>query len=450
MTDFIVNILNDNLFEKCVSDSFSSLNCILGTSTFVFSILIISFNCYGFYKMAKFFHKINFETSLILMNIIQLLIIQCLIITNYEILIEFFNLVQIGMLTWIIRKFNILLKKPSSSFKKNRLFIFFNIVNFGLIIYYTIEIAVDSSYDFLYPIILFHISFSLICSGILSIYSCSLVNKIKKINKTEKENIEIIFDSSDELPNANENLLIQNNDESSKKKDDFFIFYHKREKQIKSLYKNNLVCTFLQFCLILFILFIPNFNFKKESYKIIPETTLSQIFYYLFILICIINSFTNFFCFYWRIKSQYKTDNKIKIKKKKRENIIDSGYLKREEIKIEKEEEDTKKIENIIEKEKTRKDSNLIDKSLYFNSFEDLSMGNHNNTNNTNNNTNKDQNKDKEIIIEENNEIENNEIENILNNNEIIDRESIPSDLDSHNAINRISRNTMSVANDEK
>ena len=68
---------------------------------------------------------------------------------------------------------------------------------------------------------------------------------------------------------------------------------------------------------------------------------------------------------------------------------MDSGYLKREEIKIEKGEEDTKKIENIIEKEKTRKDSNLIDKSLYFNSFEDLSMGNHNNTNNTN----KDQNK---------------------------------------------------------
>ena len=124
---------------------------------------------------------------------------------------------------------------------------------------------------------------------------------------------------------------------------------------------------------------------------------------------------------------------------------MDSGYLKREEIKIEKGEEDTKKMENIIEKEKTRKDSNLIDKSLYFNSFEDLSMGNHNNTNNTNNNTNKDQNKAKEIIIEENNEIE-----NILNNNEIIDRESIPSDLDSHNAINRISRNTMSVANDEK
>ena len=446
MSDFIVNILKDNLFEKCVSDSFISLNCILGTSTFVFSILIISFDCYGFYKLAKYFHKINFETSLILMNIIQLLIIQFLIITSYEILVEFFNLVQIGMLTWIIRKFNILLKKPLSSFKRNRLFIFFNIINFSLIIYYTVEIIVDTSYDFLYPIILIHTSFSLLCASILTIYSCSLLAKIKKINKTEKQNLEVIFDSSDELPNSNENLLIQKTEEVSKKENDF-IFYHKRENQIKPLYKINLVCTFLQLSFILTVLFIPNINFKKESYKVIPETTLSQIFYYVYIIVCIINAFTNFFCFFWRIKSQYKTNIKKSIIRKKRETIMDSGYLKREEIKIEKGEEDTKKIENIIEKEKENKNSNLIDKSLYFNSFEDLTIDNHNNSNNIDRN----QEKTNEIIIEENIEIENNDIENkdILNN-EIIDRESIPLDLDSNQAINRISRNTMSVANEEK
>lgn len=446
MSDFIVNILKDNLFEKCVSDSFISLNCILGTSTFVFSILIISFDCYGFYKLAKYFHKINFETSLILMNIIQLLIIQFLIITSYEILVEFFNLVQIGMLTWIIRKFNILLKKPLSSFKRNRLFIFFNIINFSLIIYYTVEIIVDTSYDFLYPIILIHTSFSLLCASILTIYSCSLLAKIKKINKTEKQNLEVIFDSSDELPNSNENLLIQKTEEVSKKENDF-IFYHKRENQIKPLYKINLVCTFLQLSFILTVLIIPNINFKKESYKVIPETTLSQIFYYVYIIVCIINAFTNFFCFFWRIKSQYKTNIKKSIIRKKRETIMDSGYLKREEIKIEKGEEDTKKIENIIEKEKENKNSNLIDKSLYFNSFEDLTIDNHNNSNNTDRN----QEKTNEIIIEENIEIENNDIENkdILNN-EIIDRESIPLDLDSNQAINRISRNTMSVANEEK
>jgi hypothetical protein len=270
--------------------------------------------------------------------------------------------------------------------------------------------------------------------------------KIKKINKTEKQNLEVIFDSSDELPNSNENLLIQKTEEVSKKENDF-IFYHKRENQIKPLYKINLVCTFLQLSFILTVLIIPNINFKKESYKVIPETTLSQIFYYVYIIVCIINAFTNFFCFFWRIKSQYKTNIKKSIIRKKRETIMDSGYLKREEIKIEKGEEDTKKIENIIEKEKENKNSNLIDKSLYFNSFEDLTIDNHNNTNNTDRN----QEKTNEIIIEENIEIENNDIENkdILNN-EIIDRESIPLDLDSNQAINRISRNTMSVANEEK
>ena len=351
MSDFIVNILKDNLFEKCVSDSFISLNCILGTSTFVFSILIISFDCYGFYKLAKYFHKINFETGLILMNILQLLIIQFLIITSYEVLVEFFNLVQIGMLTWIIRKFNILLKKPLSSFKRNRLFIFFNIINLSLIIYFIVEIIVSTSYDFLYPIILIHTSFSLLCASILTIYSCSLLTKIKKINDTEKQNIEVIFDSCNELPNSNENLLIQKTEEVSKQENDF-IFYHKRESQIKSLYKINLVCSFLQFSFILTALFIPKINFKKDSYKVIPETTLSQIFYYLYIMVCIINTFTNFFCFFWRIKSQYKTNIKKSIFRKKRETIMDSGYLKREEIKIEKGEEDTKKIENIIEKKK--------------------------------------------------------------------------------------------------
>ena len=127
---------------------------------------------------------------------------------------------------------------------------------------------------------------------------------------------------------------------------------------------------------------------------------------------------------------------------------MDSGYLKRQEIKIEKGEEDTKKIENIIEKDLAKKHSNKIDKSLYFNSFEDLSMDNNNNTNNTN----RSQENTKEKCVEESKE--NIEIENkdILNNvdNEIINRESIPLDLDSAHAINRISRNTMSVMNEEK
>ena len=119
MSSFIGKLLSNNLFEKCVDDSFISLNCIFGSLDFVISMIIISLNCYGFYKLVKFFHKVNFETSLILMNIIQIIIMQLLLITSYGILIELFNLVQIGMLTWIIRKFNILIKNPVKYIKKN-------------------------------------------------------------------------------------------------------------------------------------------------------------------------------------------------------------------------------------------------------------------------------------------------------------------------------------------
>ena len=129
MTSFIADLLSNNLFEKCVNESFLSLNCILGSSSFGISIIILSLNFFGFYKLYKFFHKLNFETSLILLNIIQIVIIQLLIITCYSILIECFNLVQIGILTWIIRKFNILLKNPIKFFKKN---IIFYIIRFFL------------------------------------------------------------------------------------------------------------------------------------------------------------------------------------------------------------------------------------------------------------------------------------------------------------------------------
>ena len=135
MTNFIGDLLSNNFFEKCVNDSFLNLNCVLGSSSFGLSILVVSFNCFAFYKLFKFFHKVNFETSLILLNIIELIIIQLLIITCYAILIICFNFVQIGMLTWIIRKFNILLKNPLKFFKKNKSFVFLNIINILLFIY---------------------------------------------------------------------------------------------------------------------------------------------------------------------------------------------------------------------------------------------------------------------------------------------------------------------------
>ena len=305
MSSFISDLLNNNLFEKCVNDSFLSLNCILGSSNFLISLIVVSFNFFGFYKLLKFFHKLNFETSLILLNIIQIVIIQLLIITCYSILIECFNLVQIGILTWIIRKFIILLKNPMKFFKKNNLFAFLNLINILLFIYYIVRLDPRDPNVINYPIILFHTGFSLLCSFILVIYSCSLLSKIKKIINEEKEVPNIAVESQNGTNNV---LLIKKEKEESNNIKDY-IFFDKREKQIKPLFKINLFCTFLEFSFILSVYLLPNLTFKKECFKIVPESIMCHVFYYLYILVCIMNTFINFFCFYWRIKSQYKMNS---------------------------------------------------------------------------------------------------------------------------------------------
>ena len=419
MSSFISDLLNNNLFEKCVNDSFLSLNCILGSSNFLISLIVVSFNFFGFYKLLKFFHKLNFETSLILLNIIQIVIIQLLIITCYSILIECFNLVQIGILTWIIRKFNILLKNPIKFFKKNKLFAFLNLINILLFIYYIVRLDPRDPNFINYPIILFHTGFSLLCSFILVIYSCSLLSKIKKIINEEKEVPNIAVESQNETNNV---LLIKKEKEESNNIKDY-IFFDKREKQIKPLFKINLFCTFLEFSFILSVYLLPNLTFKKECFKIVPESIMSHVFYYLYILVCIMNTFINFFCFYWRIKSQYKMNSN-------RSNIlITNKFIKKEKMEIENNNNDNQIKENNIE--------GKAEKSIFDISFEESFIEN---KNNDDNNYIPELDKSKDIFdddIFEKNKIENND----LINNEIEEGESISLDFDSENNINRVTKN---------
>ena len=419
MSSFISDLLNNNLFEKCVNDSFLSLNCILGSSNFLISLIVVSFNFFGFYKLLKFFHKLNFETSLILLNIIQIVIIQLLIITCYSILIECFNLVQIGILTWIIRKFNILLKNPMKFFKKNKLFGFLNLINIALFIYYIVRLDPRDPNVINYPIILFHTGFSLLCSFILVIYSCSLLSKIKKIINEEKEVPNIAVESQNGTNNV---LLIKKEKEESNNIKDY-IFFDKREKQIKPLFKINLFCTFLEFSFILSVYLLPNLTFKKECFKIVPESIMSHVFYYLYILVCIMNTFINFFCFYWRIKSQYKMNpNRSNI-------LITNKFIKKEKMEIENNNNDNQIKENNIE--------GKAEKSIFDISFEESFIEN---KNNDDNNYIPELDKSKDIFdddVFEKNKIENND----LINNEIEEGESISLDFDSENNINRVTKN---------
>lgn len=415
MATFNLELLNNNLFEKCVEESFMSCDCILGASSFFIGLIVVILNIYGFYKLSKVFHKINFERVLILLNIIQVIVILFLIITSIELLIEMFYLIQIGMISLIIRKFIMLLNHPIKKYSKNVLFVFINLINSFIFIIYFVILLINSSNEYNYSIILLHTFISLISCFFLSIYSRSLYHKIRKINNNEKNSFQI----TDSQDIKNEKLLIEQN--STVNEDNDFLFKFMKEKQIKPLYKINLFCAFFEFILILSIHFIPNVTFEKYSHKVEPLTIVSIVFYYLFILVCLINTLINFFCFYWKIKKEYKK----KLNTKKRGLQINNEYLGRQRQNIQFE-----------TKNENESDENSDNKSLSVTSYEDLS-----DENSDNKSTGKSP--EDNIIIKSNENIfEKNE--NLINKENVI-RESIPKDLDSQFGINRIS--TQSTLN---
>ena len=158
--------------------------------------------------------------------------------------------------------------------------------------------------------------------------------------------------------------------------------------------------------------------------------------------------FYKFLLLFWRIKSQYQTNNRKSVIPIVRNTIIDIDYIDKKKNEIEKNKDGNKQIDNIFENDMEKNGYNIkINKSLFISSFEDLSLDKQN----SNNISNQNPEKSKDILIDENcekNEEKNDE--NIVLNNENKERESIPLDLDSPYGINRISRNTVSIIEEEK
>ena len=184
MTSLIINIFEDNFFEQCIDSSFLDIKCIIGNSYLLLSLIICILNLIALYKLSNFYKKINLETNLILFSIFQIIILQLVIITSYEILIEFFNFFQIFVVTLIIRKFIIISKQSTNPLKKNGLFILLNTINILFFGFY-IMLLFKNNKDDCYSIILTYILFYILVSIVLIIYSKTLLNLIMKIRNKE-------------------------------------------------------------------------------------------------------------------------------------------------------------------------------------------------------------------------------------------------------------------------
>lgn len=436
MTSLIINIFEDNFFEKCKDSSFVDVKCIIGNSYLLFSLIFCFLNIIALYKLSHFYKKINFETNLILFSIFQIIILQLVVITSYEILIEFFNFFQIFVVTLIIRKFIIISKQNTNPLKKNGLFILLNTVNILFFGFY-IMFLFKNNKDDCYSIILTYILFYILVSIVLIIYSKTLLNLIMKIrNKENKSASQSTIESSNEKLNQ----LVSNDDNLTNNSDDInqeCIFYSMRKKQIKPLYTINIICSFLEFALIFSLFIIPLNNFEQTQFKIIPNSIIDIIIFYLYLFICLFNVSENYICFFWIIRNEFST-NSVRNGKIYQNRILDNKDIKRETISMKQEEPEQVNyfIENSL-----KNDPKKIEKSIYMSSFEDISET-QNNISDTQNLKELEYNMNgKDIEVELNNK----ELLNPLNGNNI-DRESIPSNMESIYGINRLTTYSSSQA----
>ena len=94
-----------NLYEECIK-SFQA-DCAYSYATLSFGIIILILNIFAFVKMTIFYHKMNFENTLLLLSSIQsiILIIQMTINIKFSILSVFIAL-QIFLMFLINYKFH--------------------------------------------------------------------------------------------------------------------------------------------------------------------------------------------------------------------------------------------------------------------------------------------------------------------------------------------------------
>ena len=371
MTGAFKNFLNDNLIKICINNNFQDLNCILGTTEIVVSIIFIIIIFFGLIRLLNYYGKMNFETSLLLFSIMQIILLDIIIIIPHDVLFECFFFIQLCHISLTIRQFIVLIKNDkSNTFEEN---LFFTILNFINIIIFTLYILslLDILLNNIYLYIQSFIRIYYFITAIILTYLCrKLIKKLKTYEK-RNESYELTLKkskySAEESHNSNLFVSFYNNE---------WLFFLIRERQIIPLYILNLICSFIQMSFILSKHFILDDYFEKEQeyqYKIKSLKNEGIIIYYFYLIFCLLNVSVNYFCFYWIVRDQYKDHNdEIKhLKKDKKRKVLDENFIERETVQNK---EDEKEI-SILMEEKI-KDKKKFAKSIYLNSFTEVNEDN--------------------------------------------------------------------------
>lgn len=348
------HFFDDNIFEICIKNNFSNINCIFGSIEFISSFVILALTILGLIKMIKYYDKFNFEMCLLLFSIFQILLMDMIIITPHDFLFELFFVTQLFLVSLIIWKFLKIIK--SNKLRENIIIFLINVINILIFIFFVLSL-----FELFLADIYLYIRFTSRIFYFLTTVNLAILCRalIKKLDKYETKNE--TFDL----------FLRKYNTKNSVKSEHFvFSFYSQelffmvRKKQITPLYIVNLLCSFIQMIFIFLKSFILTDIFSKKDNKIV-STDEGYIIYYIYLLSYFLNIMINFICFYWMIREQYNQSD-IEINKKKDNKILDEDFIIRESI------QSSKEVTKNIFTEKNDDKNRKLKKSLYSSTFSDL------------------------------------------------------------------------------
>ena len=134
------------------------------------------------------------------------------------------------------------------------------------------------------------------------------------------------------------------------------VFYHIKRRQNKCLYLINLICSIIELCFTLIRFFILKDDFLEHKYKILPLTIPTEILYYFYLLVCLVNVSVIFFCFYYYIRRQYSIDPTV-FKKRASNKIIDDAFIEEQK----KQDDNLEMNEGIVTQNKIRRKKSSLD-----------------------------------------------------------------------------------------
>ena len=301
---------NYNFLETCLNSSLPNI-CYYGFFNLLLGVVFAIFNCYGFIKMTRFFHKIKFENMLLLLSLIQLILFLIAMVLVYSIFFYLFIFIQIGIILLINKKF-VNLSKGFLDIKLpwlNSLIIIINIIYLvSLIVLYALSL--DNYISRYYYII------ELISSIMLTIYGCKFLNLIKKkfINDKKLQTNNKTSSENTEIKNLDNFISTSGNE----------LFYIIKKKQLTILCLSNIIFTIIEFSI-------------ELSFIFIESSEINHILIYVYFSISLLHSIIIFFSFYWIIREQYnKSVNLSDIDSDNDDNnLIDENYIEEEIINIE-------------------------------------------------------------------------------------------------------------------